>query len=124
MPEACPFCDLDEIQGVVERGYGSGYTIVTFPPLNPVTLGHLLVVPTWHVEHALAEPLLTGHVFQVAAGVAKSFGFDTSDVGYNLITSVGEHATQTVRHLHVHVVPRRPGDGLHLPWTGQVVEVR
>lgn len=39
---------------------------------------------------------------------------------YNLITSCGEAATQSVRHLHWHVVPRRIGDGLHLPWTGQV----
>jgi histidine triad (HIT) family protein len=37
----------------------------------------------------------------------------------NLITSVGSAATQTVFHLHVHVVPRRAGDGLALPWTSQ-----
>jgi histidine triad (HIT) family protein len=37
----------------------------------------------------------------------------------NIITSVGAEATQTVFHLHLHVVPRRFGDGLALPWTGQ-----
>jgi histidine triad (HIT) family protein len=36
---------------------------------------------------------------------------------YNIITSMGEYATQTVFHLHVHIVPRRLNDGLHLPWT-------
>jgi len=35
----------------------------------------------------------------------------------NVITSVGREATQSVFHLHVHVVPRREGDGLALPWT-------
>ncbi len=35
----------------------------------------------------------------------------------NVITSRGAAATQTVRHLHVHVVPRRQGDGILLPWT-------
>lgn len=34
-----------------------------------------------------------------------------------IITSIGANATQTVRHTHLHVVPRRPGDGLALPWT-------
>jgi hypothetical protein len=29
-----------------------------------------------------------------------------------------------VEHLHVHVVPRRPGDGLPLPWTGQVTRTQ
>jgi histidine triad (HIT) family protein len=36
----------------------------------------------------------------------------------NIITSAGSDATQTVFHLHLHVVPRRAGDGLALPWTG------
>jgi hypothetical protein len=38
---------------------------------------------------------------------------------FNLITSVGAAATQTVRHLHIHLIPRREGDALALPWTGQ-----
>ena len=37
----------------------------------------------------------------------------------NLITSIGAAATQTVFHLHVHVVPRHEGDGLLLPWSNQ-----
>lgn len=116
----CPFCDLDKIEGVVEHAYGSGYTIVSFPPLNPVTQGHRLVVPSWHVEDALAEPHLTGHVFATAAERAREYQALDPFCHFNLITSIGEHATQTVRHLHVHIVPRREGDGLHLPWTGQV----
>jgi diadenosine tetraphosphate (Ap4A) HIT family hydrolase len=34
----------------------------------------------------------------------------------NLITSVGMLATQSVKHLHIHVVPRHPNDTLRLPW--------
>jgi histidine triad (HIT) family protein len=37
----------------------------------------------------------------------------------NLSTSKGEAATQSVFHLHVHVVPRQEGDRLPLPWTPQ-----
>lgn len=37
----------------------------------------------------------------------------------NLITSRGPAATQTVPHLHLHLIPRREGDGLTLPWTAQ-----
>lgn len=35
----------------------------------------------------------------------------------NLITSAGAEATQSVFHLHVHIVPRGENDGLALPWT-------
>jgi histidine triad (HIT) family protein len=70
---------------------------------------HLLAIPRLHVEDALEDPELTGHVMEIAAWFAHG--------DCNLITSVGAAATQTVRHLHVHIVPRRPGDGLALPWS-------
>jgi histidine triad (HIT) family protein len=38
---------------------------------------------------------------------------------YNFITSAGKAATQSVMHLHIHIVPRQEGDGLLLPWSGQ-----
>ncbi len=34
----------------------------------------------------------------------------------NLITSVGTLATQSIKHLHIHVIPRYLNDGLVLPW--------
>ncbi|MFJ3817807.1 HIT family protein [Streptomyces sp. NPDC090056] len=37
----------------------------------------------------------------------------------NLTTSKGTEATQSVFHLHVHVVPGQDGDNLPLPWTPQ-----
>jgi histidine triad (HIT) family protein len=76
---------------------------VAFQPLNPVT-------------SAATSPTSAAHAMRFAAVCARDMGLDD----FNLITSAGSWATQTVFHLHVHVVPRREGDGLHLPWTGQV----
>lgn len=89
---------------------------VAFQPLNPVTPGHFLVVPKQHTVSAATSPTSVAHVMRYAAWLARDMGLDD----FNLITSAGSLATQTVFHLHVHVVPRREGDGLHLPWTGQV----
>jgi histidine triad (HIT) family protein len=82
---------------------------VAFVPLNPVTRGHVLIASTAHVEDALADPVATAFVMRRAAEWATA--------PCNLITSVGAEATQTVRHLHIHVVPRSEADGLALPWT-------
>lgn len=110
----CVFCDIgrNEAEATVLRDTGDCLVIA---PLNPVSLGHALVIPRIHVSDALAMPKVTGLVMTRAAEYAAWQGAH----GYNLITSVGEVATQTVFHLHVHVVPRRPDDGLALPWTGQ-----
>lgn len=84
--------------------------------LNPVTPRHLLVVPVRHVVEAVEDPALTGRVMRVAAYVARSHK------SCNFITSVGTPATQSVFHLHVHIIPRIEGDGLVLPWTDQSSE--
>lgn len=106
----CPFCRIAERDPdeQIMRVIGDSFVI---EPLNPVTPGHLLVIPTKHVEDATEDPSITGATMYAASLVARVSG------DCNIITSVGEAATQTVRHLHVHVVPRASYDGLHLPWT-------
>jgi histidine triad (HIT) family protein len=109
----CPFCvriEADEYDDDLRR-----FGAVSFEPLNPVTEGHLLVVPKVHVSSALGHPGIAGDTMAAAVAVAQRRGIAEC----NFITSAGAAATQTIRHLHIHVVPRRLDDGLALPWTGQ-----
>lgn len=109
----CAFCriiDGTEPAQVVRR-WNLAIVIV---PLDPVTPGHVIVLPTTHVRDAIERPAVTAMVMHRAAQVAPH--------PCNIITSCGSEATQTVPHLHIHVVPRRAGDGLALPWTGQLTE--
>jgi histidine triad (HIT) family protein len=109
----CPFCARI---AAGEFDYGDKY-LVAFQPLNPVTPGHFLVVPRRHIASAL-EPLASvtlGGAMRFAAILARQMNLTDC----NFINSAGAAASQSVFHLHVHVVPRREGDGLHLPWTGQ-----
>lgn len=90
---------------------------IAIAPLNPVTPGHILVLPIAHVADFGEDPAVSTMVMgRVAELVHAARGGGGS---CNVITSVGEAATQTVPHLHVHLVPRRRGDGLALPWTSQ-----
>lgn len=88
---------------------------VAIVPLNPVTPGHVLIIPRQHVADATENPGVTAAAMYRAAQLVRSW-----DHAANIITSVGEAATQTVFHLHVHCVPRTLNDGLKLPWTDQV----
>ena len=113
----CVFCELIERGDKTPNDWaeaGPGYRV--FSPLNPVVDGHLLVVPTEHVSDALDDPRTTAFVMGAAATVANGRKLGAC----NFITSVGREATQTVFHLHVHIVPRRENDGLRLPWSAPV----
>lgn len=116
--ESCPFCDYTG-PSMIEVEYpdvGKTGGIIVFRPLDPVTAGHRLFVPKRHFASAADAPQVAGAVFEAAADYGRRRYDD-----FNLITSVGAAATQTVKHLHVHLVPRWPNDGLKLPWSEQTV---
>ena len=84
---------------------------VAFLDTRPVFKGHVLVVPRPHVPQLTDLPaeLLPGFfalVQRVAAAVPKTLGSGGTFVAMNNVVS------QSVPHLHAHVVPRTKGDGL------------
>ena len=113
MSDSCVFC------GIVS-GKSPADVVLDTPdvlgivPLNPVTPGHVIFLPKVHVSDATDDPEVTGYTMKAASLYGKN---EQSIDSMNLITSVGENATQSVYHLHIHVVPRRMGDLLPLPWT-------
>lgn len=111
MASDCVFCDR------ITNGEYDHFddNAVTFEPLNPVIPGrHFLVVPRRHAQSAKDDPRGAADAMQLAAELAGEMGMD-----FNIITSSGPDATQTVPHTHLHVLLRKAGDGLVLPWTGQ-----
>jgi histidine triad (HIT) family protein len=109
MRAGCVFCDYDQ----AERIRHDWPDAIVITPLNPVTEGHALIVPKAHVEDAAESPTVTAAAFARAVEWSRL----RAPEPFNLITSVGSLATQTVFHLHIHYVPRHAGDGLKLPWT-------
>jgi histidine triad (HIT) family protein len=105
----CPFC-------AYFKADKAPMSVKIIKPLNPVTPGHLLFVPAEHTSDAGDEPDVTAEVMRQASTYARRLR------ACNIITSKGVDATQSVFHLHIHVVPRTAGDGLKLPWTDQVKE--
>jgi histidine triad (HIT) family protein len=85
--------------------------VVAFLDRRPVFKGHLLVAPRAHIETlsdlpAALLPALFGAVQRCATAMPVALGAQGSWVSVNNVVS------QSVPHLHVHVVPRNKGDGL------------
>lgn len=111
--ETCVFCKIINHGPPAVFVFKSEEVVAFYSP-NPVTEGHILVVPKRHVRNFMEDPLVTGATASVAAELA---GFWQGYEDANLITSAGESATQTIPHLHFHIVPRHENDGLKLPWS-------
>lgn len=114
------FCRIirGELPSTIVRQWPDAIAIVPLAPVTgdrfPPGQGHVLVIPTQHADDFAQSPEITAITCARAAEYAAERGGDM-----NLITSKGPSATQTVGHLHVHIVPREAGDALPLPWTPQ-----
>ena len=107
---SCLFCRIvageEPAHVVLDTG-----EVVGFLDTRPVFKGHVLVVPRVHIPtltelpDELVTPLFTA-ARAVAAAVREELGAQGSFVAMNNLVS------QSVPHLHVHVVPRTKGDGL------------
>ncbi|MFI8504507.1 HIT family protein [Streptomyces sp. NPDC085524] len=111
--QTCVFCDIaaGQAPAVIVRQWPDALAIR--PRSGGVNDGHVFVLPRVHVADAGTDPEVTVAVMRRAAELMAELP------AANLITSKGEAATQSVPHLHVHVVPRQTDDGLPLPWSPQ-----
>ena len=113
--DECVFCRIIarlEPADFIEQGARH----VAFKPLHPYAPGHVLFVPRRHVADATESFSQTG-IIMARAGLYVKYVVKGPA---NIITSIGAEATQTVFHLHVHVVPRGPEDGLRASWPWRV----
>ncbi len=85
--------------------------------LGPATKGHALILPKDHYEDLFAMPEeLAAEAVKLAkrlAGVQKE---KLHADGLNLVQNNGAAAGQTVRHFHIHLIPRYEGDGQTIGW--------
>lgn len=112
----CAFCRI-AAGSAFARVIHEDQDTLAFLPLRPVTSGHALVIPRrhirdlWGLDEATATAL-TRSVLRVAHAVRAAF----RPTGLNVVNSAGASATQSVMHLHVHVVARYEGDRMGNFW--------
>jgi histidine triad (HIT) family protein len=112
--DGCVFCEI--VDGKAPANYVEiGERHVAITPHRPHVPGHVLFIPRAHVPDATTAPGVTGYTVAAASAYVRGLRSPA-----NIITSVGAEATQTVFHLHVHVLPRGANDGLRKSWPWRV----
>lgn len=91
--------------------------VLAFMDIGPLAPGHVLIIPKHHTSdvHDLPDEAMAA-MGRVTPRVARAVAEATGAPGYNLHLSNGACAGQVVWHVHMHVIPRKPGDGLGYRW--------
>ncbi|MDQ3964221.1 MAG: HIT family protein [Actinomycetota bacterium] len=106
----CTFCDIGS--GAIDAHFVyRDDAVVAFLDHRPVFAGHVLVIPRIHHE-TLGDlpPEELPHFFEVVQRISDRLPGALDAVG--TFVAMNNRVSQSVPHLHCHVVPRRPKDGL------------
>lgn len=113
----CPFCKIVRLSDPDVREIYRNSRVVAFFPTEPATLGHTLVVPRVHVQDIWGlDEKLAGQLASATILIASAIRRAMKPDGMNIIQSSGSAATQSVPHLHIHLVPRWTGDAIGRIW--------
>lgn len=105
-PTDCPFCHLPEGSVVAESRHA-----IAIRDRYPVNHGHTLVVPKAHAKTVCDQSAeVHADIWCLVARVRDELRSELNPDGFNVGINEGTAAGQTVKHAHVHVIPRFHGD--------------
>ena len=113
----CIFCKLatGEIPSYTVYEDDTFRAILDAAPANE---GHTLILPKAHYENLDELPEETAaNAMRLAKKIATRLRDRVHCDGVNIMQNNGAAAGQTVMHYHLHVIPRKEGDGHLAPWT-------
>lgn len=108
----CIFCKIarKEIKSEI---VAESDNFIAFLDVNPKAKGHTLVVPKHHYVTLLDIPNKLGcEMLEFSKKVASLLLEEKKGDGFNIVMNNLEPAGQVVKHAHIHIIPRKEGDGL------------
>jgi len=112
----CVFCKIVAGEIPCTKVFEDGLCLA-FLDIGPISPGHTLLIPKAHYEGVHQMPAdqaahLARHIPALAAAVQKAVRAE----GINVLQNNGPCSGQEVFHVHVHLIPRWPNDGLGFRW--------
>ena len=90
---------------------------MAFLDINPVNLGHALVVPKAHYAQLSDLPdVVAAQTAALFPRLCRAIRAATAADGLNVIVNLGQAAGQTIDHCHWHIIPRFHDDAVNWPW--------
>jgi len=110
----CIFCKI--IKGeITSLKIYEDKKVLAFLDINPVNIGHTLIIPKKHFENIYDLPEETAnHIMKIAKRISIALKKSGAD-GTNISINNGKAAGQVIFHFHTHVIPRFIEDNL-TPW--------
>lgn len=107
----CLFCKIVAGQIPAYKLYETDQ-VLAFLDINPVSTGHTLVIPKTHAENLAANSVDDASALMVAIhDLAPKITQAVGASGYNLGMNHGAVAGQDILHTHLHIMPRKEGEG-------------
>jgi len=113
MGEECVFCKIVKGEIPVEKIYESE-NFLCFPDANPKVEGHCLIVSKKHFVNIMDLPDTLGSELAEVIKKVAEIKLRGGGEGFNLVMNNFPAAGQQVMHAHLHILPRKEKDGLHL----------
>jgi histidine triad (HIT) family protein len=124
MSEDCPFCSIASGEAPASIVY-EDESVLAFMDLNPVNMGHTLVIPREHCENMfeIPEETLT-KVIAVVKRLCAALKETVDAEGLKVIQLNGKAAGQVVFHLHFHIIPYSSKSDVRRVYHGRVTSKR
>jgi histidine triad (HIT) family protein len=112
----CVFCRILRGEIPAQRVH-EDERCVALLDVNPVAPGHALVLPREHFETWTDLPdEIAAHLAKASRRVAKAVLAAVGAEGFNLLVNNKRCSGQAIPHAHLHVIPRKDGDGVKFNW--------
>lgn len=112
----CVFCEISAGRIPCTKLYENEH-VLAFLDIGPISDGHTLVVPKAHYDRLhQCPPDVLAELARVVGFLAEPVARAVQADGYNVLNNNGSAAGQVVEHVHVHIIPRKTGDGVFDRW--------
>ena len=116
MSESCTFCKIVQKEAPASVVY-EDEKVIAFMSIQPINVGHTLVVPKKHYENVYEIPEEdVAYLYKIVKKMAHAVKKAVDAEGIRIVQNNGEAAGQVIFHLHVHIIPmNKDHSWLHHP---------
>lgn len=105
MTESCIFCKIVKKEAPASMVY-EDEKVVAFLSIQPINVGHTLVVPKKHYENIYEIPEENiAYLYKIVKKLSHAVQKAVNAEGIRIVQNNGEVAGQVIFHLHVHIIP-------------------